>query len=189
MKNKRLTIEPGDNPIIAASAIVGFVAVFCATVRDGIGSAILLGVIAGFLCGIASGLLRCIFRKENHQGRSPRAPRERKAPWVLRSCPEGKRQAIVLFFTYFGLLAHLLLFAAGFLGLLTMPIILASQYPDAPMAFPIKWLKAHLSKDAFINVYIVIQCLIIGILTYAVIVYDYIRVHRKRYKDAGVTSL
>ena len=99
----------------------------------------------------------------------------KRAPWVLRHCPENKRDAAVMVFTFAGLIAHIIFFAAGFLGILLIPLLLAAQYPDAPVAAPMRWLRAHFSRDTAIFVYVVVACGVAGGLNYAIIVLDYLR--------------
>jgi hypothetical protein len=112
-------------------------------------------------------------------GLKPR-PREKRAPWVLRHCPESRRDVAEMVFIFAGLFAKLILFAAGLIGIFLIPLFLAAQHPDAPVAVPIKWLRAHFSHDRAFLVYTLIWGFIVGILIYATIVFDYLREHRKR---------
>jgi hypothetical protein len=100
---------------------------------------------------------------------------KQKTPWILRHCPESKRRILTLVFTFAGLISKLIFFVAGLLGILIAPLLLATQHPTAPIAIPIRWLQTHFSHDTARFVYFVIQFIIIGILTYAMIVYDYLR--------------
>jgi purine-cytosine permease-like protein len=101
--------------------------------------------------------------------------RQRKIPWVLRHCPEKKRGVAVLVFTFAGLIAQLIFFVAGLLGFLLAPLFMAAQHPDAPIAVPMRWLREYFSHDSAIFIYVVVQLVIVSILTYAMIVYDYLR--------------
>jgi uncharacterized membrane protein len=106
--------------------------------------------------------------------------RSRKIPWVLRHCPESKRGVVILLFTFAGLFAHIIFFVAGLLGIILTPLFLAAQHPDAPVAFPIRWLRSHFSHDTATFIYFAVSLGIAGILTYAIIVYDYLRYDSKR---------
>jgi len=99
----------------------------------------------------------------------------RKIPWVLRHCPESKRRVAVLVFSFAGLIAHIIFFVAGLLGILLTPLFLAMQHPAAPVAVPMHWLQSHFSHDTAIFIYFVVSFGIAGILTYAIIVFDYLR--------------
>ena len=81
----------------------------------------------------------------------------------------------MLVFTFAGLIAQLVFFVAGLLGFLLAPLFLAAQHPGAPIAVPVRWLQEHFSHDTGIFIYVVVQLVIVGILTYAMIVYDYLR--------------
>ena len=107
-------------------------------------------------------------------GLKPR-PKLRRAPWVLRNCPESKRRVVVLVFMFAGLIAHMLFFVAGLLGIFLTPLFLAAQHPDAPIAVPIRWLRAHFSHDTAMLIYAIVALGIAGILTYAIVVFDYLR--------------
>jgi uncharacterized membrane protein YdjX (TVP38/TMEM64 family) len=112
--------------------------------------------------------------------------KQRKIPWVLRHCPESKQRTVVLVFTFAGLVAHLIFYVAGLLGILLIPFILAAEHPDAPVAIPIHWLRAHFSHDTAIFIYVVVQFAIISVLTYAIIVYDYLRYDTSERNKSGV---
>jgi Na+/proline symporter len=101
--------------------------------------------------------------------------RQRKIPWVLRHCPESKRRVAVLGFTFAGLIAELILFVAGLLGIFLVPLYLAAQHPDTPIAVPMRWVREHFSHDTAFFIYAIIWGVIVSILTYATIVYDYLR--------------
>ena len=101
--------------------------------------------------------------------------RPRKIPWVLRHCPESKRKVVVLVFSFAGLIAYIIFFVAGLLGILLTPLFLAMQHPDAPVAVPMRWLQAHFSHDTAMLIYFFVSFGIAGILTYAIIVFDYLR--------------
>ncbi|MGO8764271.1 MAG: hypothetical protein ACLQSR_03940 [Limisphaerales bacterium] len=111
--------------------------------------------------------------------------RVKRAPWVLRHCPESKRDVAVLIFTFTGLVAKLIFFVAGLIGIYLIPFLLAVQHPNTPVAFPIQWLRAHFSDDAAAFIYTVIWGIIVGLLTYATIVFDYLRDHRRNSNDAS----
>jgi hypothetical protein len=100
--------------------------------------------------------------------------REKKAPWVLRRCPEGMRPIVVPMLNLLGLLAHVLFFAGGMLTIYLAPLFLAVTQPDAAIARPVQWLQAHLSEHAFLNVYLLIQSGVVAVLAYGTIVYDYL---------------
>jgi len=111
-------------------------------------------------------------------------PRIKRAPWVLRHCPDSKRGIVVWVFTFAGLLAKLFFFVAGLIGIYCIPLLLVAQHPDAPVAIPIRWLRAHCSHDTAALIYTVVWGVIVGILTYIIIVFDYMRERRKIYYGA-----
>jgi hypothetical protein len=106
--------------------------------------------------------------------------RPRRIPWVLRHCPESKRRVAVLVFSIAGLIAHIIFYVAGLLGILLTPLFLAAQHPDAPVAVPIHWLRAHFSHDTATFIYFVVSFVIAGSLTYAIVVFDYLRYERHK---------
>ena len=69
----------------------------------------------------------------------------------------------------------MLFFVAGLLGIFLTPLFLAAQHPDAPIAVPIRWLRAHFSHDTAMLIYAIVALGIAGILTYAIVVFDYLR--------------
>jgi hypothetical protein len=103
-----------------------------------------------------------------------RGPRRKRAPWVLRNCPDSKRRAATLVFTFAGLIAHLIFFVAGSLGILLLPLIVAAQHPDAPVAAPIRWLRESFSHDTALFIYAVIWGVVLSVLVYAMKVFDYL---------------
>ncbi len=112
-----------------------------------------------------------------------RRPRVKRAPWVLRHCPESKRSFAVLVFTLAGLIAKLIFYMAGLMGILFIPLLLAAQHPDAPVAIPIRWLRAHFSHDTAAFIYVAIWGVIVYVLTYAITVFDYLSEHRRSRDD------
>jgi hypothetical protein len=112
-------------------------------------------------------------------GIKPR-PRVKRAPWVLRHCPESKRIIVEKVFILAGLVAKLIFFVTGLMGIFIAPLLLAAEHPDAPVAIPIRWLRAHFSRDTGVFIYTVIWGIVAGVLTYAIIVFDYVLQHRKR---------
>jgi len=118
-----------------------------------------------------------------------RGPRVKKgAPWVLRHCPESKRGVALLIFTFAGLIAHIILYVAGIMGIFLIPLFLTAQHPDAPVAVPIHWLRTHFSHGTADFIYIVIWGIIVSILTYTTIVYDYLRRHPKSSDETSVSD-
>jgi hypothetical protein len=107
-------------------------------------------------------------------GLKPR-PKVKRAPWVLRHCPEGQRRIVVLVLTFAGLIAHMVFFVAGALGIILMPLFLAVRHPEAPIAFPLRWLRAHFSAGTTLLIYAFVTLAIVGLLTYLIIVFDYLR--------------
>lgn len=114
-----------------------------------------------------------------------RGPRVKRAPWVLRHCPESKRGVVVWVFTFAGLVAKLIFFTAALVGIFFIPLLLAVQHPDAPVAIPIRWVRAHFSHDTAALIYTVIWGVIVGILTDAIIVFDSMREHRESFYGAS----
>ena len=105
--------------------------------------------------------------------------RVKRAPWVLRHCPESRRGVAELVFTLAGLVAKLIFFVAALIGMFLIPLFAAAQHPDAPVAVPIQWLRTHFSHETAAFIYTVIWGVVVGILTYATIVFDYLREQRK----------
>jgi hypothetical protein len=102
-------------------------------------------------------------------------PRVKRAPWVLRHCPESQRGLAIRVFIFIGGIAYAILFFAAFLFIALTPLLIASDYPDAPIAMPIRWLRSHFSHDTAWMIYGLVSLSITLILVYATIVYDYIR--------------
>jgi hypothetical protein len=107
-------------------------------------------------------------------GIKPR-PKEKRVPWVLRHCPESKRRYVVTFFTFAGLIAHMIFYVAGLFGIILIPLFLAAIHPDAPIAAPMRWLRAHFSHDMAVFVYVFVSLGVALILTYVIGVFDYLR--------------
>lgn len=103
---------------------------------------------------------------------------------MLRRCPHSMQQVAVSVWTVLGVLAHLAFFLGGLVGIFLVPLLVAVQHPDALVVFPVRWLRAHLSEDAFLTVYVLIQGGIAGFLTYATIVYDHLHPRSERGVDA-----
>lgn len=101
--------------------------------------------------------------------------RTKRAPWVLRHCPESQRVLAVRFFTFAGGIAYLILVFAAFLFIAVAPLLLASDHPNTPIAVPLNWLRSHFSRDWALFIYGLFPLSIIFILIYAIIVFDYIR--------------
>jgi hypothetical protein len=114
-----------------------------------------------------------------------RRPRVKRAPWVLRHCPESKRGVAVLLFTFAGLFAHIILYLAAIIGIFLIPLFLTAQHPDAPVAVPMRWLHQHFSHDTVFFIYSVIWGAVVFGLTYATKVFDYICKHPKGSDDAS----
>jgi hypothetical protein len=105
----------------------------------------------------------------------------------VRHCPESKRRVALLVFTFAGLIAHMIFYVAGLLGIFLTPLFLAEKHPNAPIAFPIRWLQAHFSHDTAIFIYALVSLGIAGILTYAMVVVDYLRYDAsKKEKESAV---
>ena len=96
-------------------------------------------------------------------------------PWVLRHCPESKRKLVVLIIMIAGFIAHLVFFMAGVLGIFLVPLHLATEHPDAPIAFPIRWLSTHFSHDTAVLIYAAVQLGVATALIYLIVVVDYLR--------------
>lgn len=80
-----------------------------------------------------------------------------------------------LLFVFLGVAGLIVFFLAGIFGILMIPLELAAQHPDAPIAQPVRWLRHQFSKDTFMLVYISIQMGIAMILLYGITVFDYLR--------------
>jgi hypothetical protein len=102
-------------------------------------------------------------------------PRAKRAPWVLRHCPESQRGLAVRFFTFTGGISYLILFFAAFLFIAQTPLLIAAAHPDSPIAVPIRWLRAHFSHGSSLFIYGLVPLSITFILVYVIIVFDYIR--------------
>jgi len=106
-----------------------------------------------------------------------RRPRLKQAPWVLRHCPENKRHVAVPLFLLVGLVAHIILYVAGIMGIFLIPFFLILQHPHAPIADAFRWLREHFSHDTVFFICIAIWGVIVFGLTYATKVSDYISKH------------
>lgn len=84
-----------------------------------------------------------------------------------------------MIFIFAGLIAKLIIFVAGIMGIFLIPLLLVAQHPDAPVAAPLHWLLAHFSHDMVFLIYTVIWGIVVGVLVYASIVFDYLQQHRK----------
>lgn len=112
-----------------------------------------------------------------------RRTRVERAPWVLRHCPESQRGVAVLIFTFAGLVAHIILYAAAITGIFLIPLLLTALHPDAPVSVPMQWIHEHFSHDTASIIYTLIWGAVIFGLTYATKVYDYICQQRKGSND------
>jgi hypothetical protein len=120
-----------------------------------------------------SALLKFLKSPIRMPGIKPR-PKVKRAPWVLRIWPENKRNAAVWFFTFAGFIAHSILLLASMVGILFLPLIVAQSHPDAPIAAPVRWLRANFSKDVATIIYVVISFSVFVILNYTTMVFDYL---------------
>lgn len=127
---------------------------------------------ARFMVVEASRVMRNLNIKiPGYMGRS----RAKRAPWVLRHCPESQRGIAIKFFSFIGGIAYMILFFAAFLFIGLTPLFLAAENPDKPIAIPIRWLRAHFSHDWAQFIYALVPMSITFTLIYAIIVFDYIR--------------
>jgi hypothetical protein len=101
--------------------------------------------------------------------------RAKRAPWVLRHCPESQRGLAVRLFSFTGGIAYMILFFAAFLFIAQTPLLVAAAHPDSLIGVPIRWLRAHFSHDSSLFIYGLVPLSITFILVYAIIVFDYIR--------------
>lgn len=115
-----------------------------------------------------------------------RRPQAKRAPWILRHCPESKQGVAVFILTFAGLIAHIILYVAGVMGIFLIPLFLTAQHPDAPVAVPIHWLRQHFSHDTAFFIYTVIWGVIIFSLTYATKIFDYLCKHPKGSDETSV---
>jgi hypothetical protein len=102
-------------------------------------------------------------------------PKVKRAPWVLRRCPENKRKVAVLLFSFAGAMALLVVLMVGLMGIVLAPLLVAAQHPDAPIAFPVRWLISHFSRDTAILIYAIISVAVAWLVVYLIIVFDYLR--------------
>ena len=67
-------------------------------------------------------------------GLKPRL-RVKKLPWVLRHCPENKRALVEMVFISAGLIAKLIFFVAGLIGIFLIPLIWRRNIPTHQLPF------------------------------------------------------
>jgi len=93
----------------------------------------------------------------------------------------------LLIFTFAGLIAHIILYVAGIMGISSFHYFLTAQHPDAPVAVPIHWLRTHFHTHRRFHLHCDLG-IIVSILTYTTIVYDYLRRHPKSSDETSVSD-
>jgi len=105
-----------------------------------------------------------------------RKPRVRRAPWILRLCPQRMRPLVEFLFVFIGYAALAILLFTALYAIILIPLLMAHiLHPDRPIATaPIHWLRQHFSHDVAFDIYLGICFLIWAILVYAWKVFDYL---------------
>ena len=109
-------------------------------------------------------------------GLTCRKPRVRRAPWILRVCPQRIRPYVEFILVFVGYAAIAVLWFTAVYAIILTPLLMAHiLHPDMPIATaPIHWLRQHFSRDVAFDIYLGICLLVWAILVYAWKVFDYL---------------
>jgi hypothetical protein len=109
-------------------------------------------------------------------GLKRRKPRVRKAPWIVRHCPERVRPMAEDIFLIAGCAAFCVLMMTALAAIIFFPLLLAHIiYPSRPInTAPIHLLREHFSHGVAFNIYLFGCFIIWAVLFYAWRVFDYL---------------
>jgi hypothetical protein len=122
-------------------------------------------------------------------GLKRRKPRVRRAPWILRVCPQRIRPYVEFILVFVGYAAIAVLLFTALYAIILIPLLMAHiLHPDRPIATaPIHWLRQHFSHDVAFDIYLGICFLVWAILVYAWKVFDYLwrEAVRRKYENVA----
>lgn len=110
--------------------------------------------------------------------RIQRLQQKKRAPWILRHCPESLSNILPTVFIFLGLFSQIIFLLAALSAFICVPLLLARNEWHSLVNILtrgyIQWFHRHFSPQNFAPAYLIIQTCIFGILSYFIQVSSWI---------------
>lgn len=117
-------------------------------------------------------------RELANQRRTHRLQRKKRAPWMLRHCPESWNNVLTTALIFLGIFSEIIFFLAALSAFICMPLLLARNEGHSLANISargyIRWFHRHFSSQNFAPAYLIIQACVFGILSYFIQVSSWI---------------